>query len=60
LPETLPAALQHLARQEDVEEEVEEAPPAIGRVRRIGSVVLWIVIALGAAISRLCTGEGTP
>jgi hypothetical protein len=59
LPEALPAALQQLVGAEDAEKE-EEAPSTIGRVRRIGSIVLWVVIALGAAISRFCAGEGTP
>jgi len=60
LPEALPAALQHLAGLEDVELEQEEAPSAIGGMRRIGSVLLWVVIALGAAISRFCSEGGTP
>jgi len=60
LHEAEPLTRQQFSGLGSVEDQEEEASPAIGRVRRIGSVVMWVVIALAAAVSRFCTGEGAP
>jgi len=59
LREAQPLAREHFMGLESAEAEEEEGSPAIGKARRIGSVVMWIVIALAAAVSRFCTGDGT-
>ena len=34
----------------------EEAPAEAGTGRRIGGLSLWILLALGAALTRMCSG----
>ena len=34
----------------------EDAPPQLGMLRRLGGISLWILIAVGAALSRMCEG----
>jgi hypothetical protein len=34
-----------------------EAPDTLSSVRRLGGLSLWVLLALGAALSRLCAGN---
>jgi hypothetical protein len=37
-------------------QETAEAPDPLMSARRVGGVSLWVLLALGAALSRLCAG----